>query len=71
MAKTDKQTPEQWRELATKESKGRSPEELVWETDLTSQIQFVADTAQNLIEDTRTPFAGTRNTHQHNEGRQQ
>jgi len=27
-----KQTPEQWRELATKESKGRSPDELVWET---------------------------------------
>jgi len=32
MAKTGKQTPEQWRELATKESKGRSPDELVWET---------------------------------------
>jgi methylmalonyl-CoA mutase len=28
----DKQTPEQWRELATKEAKGRSPDELVWET---------------------------------------
>jgi methylmalonyl-CoA mutase len=32
MANRDKQTPEQWRELATKESKGRSPDELVWET---------------------------------------
>ncbi len=32
MAKTGKQTPEQWRELATKESKGRSPDELVWDT---------------------------------------
>ena len=32
MAKSGKQTPEQWRELATKESKGRSPDELVWET---------------------------------------
>jgi methylmalonyl-CoA mutase len=28
----NKQTPEQWRELATKESKGRSPDELTWET---------------------------------------
>jgi methylmalonyl-CoA mutase len=28
----EKQTPEQWRELATKESKGKSPDELVWET---------------------------------------
>jgi methylmalonyl-CoA mutase len=32
MAKSGKQTPEQWRELATKESKGRSPDELVWNT---------------------------------------
>jgi methylmalonyl-CoA mutase len=28
----EKQTPEQWRELATKESKGRSPDDLVWNT---------------------------------------
>jgi methylmalonyl-CoA mutase len=28
----NKQTPEEWRELATKESKGRSPDELVWKT---------------------------------------
>ena len=32
MANNEKQTPEQWRELATKESKGRSPDELVWNT---------------------------------------
>jgi methylmalonyl-CoA mutase len=32
MAKIGKQTPEEWRELATKESKGRSPDELVWKT---------------------------------------
>ena len=32
MAKNSKQTPEQWRELAAKESKGRSPDELVWHT---------------------------------------
>ena len=32
MAIKNKQTPEQWRELATKESKGRSPDELVWKT---------------------------------------
>ncbi|MDP7271208.1 MAG: methylmalonyl-CoA mutase family protein, partial [Gammaproteobacteria bacterium] len=32
MAKTGKQTPEQWRELASKESKGRSPDELTWKT---------------------------------------
>ena len=32
MAHKDKQTPAEWRELATKESKGRSPDELNWET---------------------------------------
>jgi methylmalonyl-CoA mutase len=32
MAKSTKQTPAQWRELATKESKGKSPDELVWDT---------------------------------------
>jgi len=32
MAKTGKQTPAQWRELAAKEFKGRSPDELVWHT---------------------------------------
>jgi methylmalonyl-CoA mutase len=32
MSKQEKQTPEQWRELATKESKGKSPDEMVWNT---------------------------------------
>ncbi len=32
MANSSKQSQEQWRELATKESKGRSPDELVWQT---------------------------------------
>jgi len=32
MTNKGKQTPEQWRELATKESKGRSPDELNWQT---------------------------------------
>jgi methylmalonyl-CoA mutase len=32
MAKRDKQTPEQWRELATKEAKGQSPDNLIWNT---------------------------------------
>ncbi|MEJ2138250.1 MAG: methylmalonyl-CoA mutase [Gammaproteobacteria bacterium] len=32
MSDSNEQTPEQWRELATKESKGKSPDELVWHT---------------------------------------
>ncbi|MCP4002110.1 MAG: methylmalonyl-CoA mutase [Gammaproteobacteria bacterium] len=32
MTKQEKQTPEQWRKLATKESKGKSPDEMIWNT---------------------------------------